>query len=310
VMLWLTHARPQRALIAMSAGFAVPQIALALFFIGSGAFPQYWYAIVGSLGLYSELGPDNGLLLRFATYLPAVIVVTVMVRRRQSGGAVTLRDFPMLWLAFTLAGAMSSSLPFPHYLQQAAPAFALTAVSNPFAREREEIGAVALFVAAVLAVAVGTAQFGTAYRERRQLEPVAYYHTFVSHQWGTMSDLDYDYQFDGKAAAVDDIVKAIKRDDAGSTVYTWSELPWIYAAGGLKNPTRYYTSFLGEIVPGAKQEILDDLDRDPPVYIVISEDTYAPFGELEKFVQGRYELVHAEGDWRLYRITSAAVRAG
>ena len=199
---------------------------------------------------------------------------------------------------------MSSSLPFPHYLQQAVPALALTLVSKPFAREREDVTRIALALAAVLLVTVGYGQFSLAYRERHQLEPVAYYHTFVSHQWGTMSDLDYDYQFDGKVAAVDDIVKAIKRDGRGDTAYAWSELPWLYPAGNLTNPTRYYTSFLGEIVPGAKPEILRDLDANPPAYIVISNDTYAPFGELEQFVEGRYSLVHAEGDWRLYRRAS------
>src|SRR5207248_5510582 len=214
------------------------------------------------------------------------------------------QDFPMLWLAFAVIGAMSSSLPFPHYLQQAVPALALTLVSNPFALERENVTRIALALAAVLLLSVGYAQFSLAYRERHQLEPVSYYHTFVSHQWGTMSDLDYDYEFDGKVAAVDDIVKAIKRDDQGSTAYAWSELPWLYAAGNLTNPTRYYTSFLGEIVPGAKVEILRDLDAHPPAYIVISADTYAPFGELEQFVEARYSLVHSEGDWRLYRRSS------
>src|SRR5207302_8766330 len=50
----------------------------------------------------------------------------------------------------------------------------------------------------LLVVTDGYGQFSLAYRERHPVEPVAYYHTFVSHQWGTMSDLDYAYQFDGK----------------------------------------------------------------------------------------------------------------
>ena len=304
VMIWLQRDRPHRAIAAFSAGFFVPQVILAAFFIASGAFQDYWYAVVGSLGLYSELGPSNGPFLRAAGYLPALIVVAALLRRQQQGGVVDLCDFPMLWLAFAVIGAMSSSLPFPHYLQQAVPALALTLVSKPFAREREDVTRIALALAAVLLVTVGYGQFSLAYRERHQLEPVAYYHTFVSHQWGTMSDLDYDYQFDGKVAAVDDIVKAIKRDGRGDTAYAWSELPWLYPAGNLTNPTRYYTSFLGEIVPGAKPEILRDLDANPPAYIVISNDTYAPFGELEQFVEGRYSLVHAEGDWRLYRRAS------
>jgi hypothetical protein len=304
VMLWLIRDRPYRAIGAIAAGFVVPQAILASFFIASGAFNEYWYAVVGSLGLYSQLGPSNGPILRAAAYLPALMIVAALVRRRQRGRAVHMQDFPMVWLSFAVVGATSSSLPFPHYLQQAVPPFALALVSNPFAGERDAEARLALALAAVLFVTIVYGQFSVAYRERRQLEPASYYHAFVSHQWGTMSDLDYDYQFDGKAAAVDDIVKAIRGDDEGSTAFAWSELPWIYAAGNLTNPTRFYTSFLGEIVPGAKPEILRDLDAHPPVYIVISNDTYAPFGELEQFVKERYSLVHAEGDWRLYRRSS------
>jgi hypothetical protein len=147
-----------------------------------------------------------------------------------------------------------------------------------------------------------------AFRERRQLDPVDYYRTFASHHWGTMSDLDYQYYFDGKAVAVNDIVRYVREDGAGTSLYTWSELPWIYAAGGFTNPTRYYTSFLGELVPDAKPEILRDLERDPPVYVLVSDDTYAPFDGLSRLLANRYSLIHEQGDWRLYRLASARGR--
>jgi hypothetical protein len=123
-----------------------------------------------------------------------------------------------------------------------------------------------------------------------------------------MSDLDYEYKFDGKAVAVQDIVAYIKADGAGTSLYTWSELPWVYAAGGFTNPSRYYTSFLGEVVPGAKQEILRDLDAHPPAYVLVSDDTFAPFDELSPFLAGRYELARAQGDWHLYRLIAARPR--
>jgi hypothetical protein len=97
----------------------------------------------------------------------------------------------------------------------------------------------------------------------------------------------------------------MKADGAGTSLYTWSELPWVYAAGGFTNPARYYTSFLGEVVPGAKSEILRDLDAHPPTYVLVSDDTFAPFGELTGFLSSRYALVHEQGDWHLYRLTSA-----
>ncbi len=310
MMIWLTHRRPLRAAAPIALGFALPQVLFLVLFSALGALPQYWYAIVGSLGLYSELGPAQGPFVRFTGYLPALLVVAWLVRRKRGGAPITLQLFPPLWLTFALAGSMSSAFAFPHYLQQAAPALALTLVANPFANERDEVGRLAVSVTGLLIAAVVFGQFAFAYRERKQqLDPVDYYRTFASHRWGTLSTLDYEYRFDGKAVAVDDIVAYLKADGAGTTVYTWSELPWLYAAGGFTNPARYYTSFLGEVVPGAKREILRDLDDDPPAYVLVSDDTFAPFDELMEFLARRYALIHDQGDWHVYRLTTASAHA-
>ena len=105
---------------------------------------------------------------------------------------------------------------------------------------------------------------------------------------------------------MNDIVGYIDRDGAGSSVYTWSELPWIYPAGGYRNPARYYTSFLGEFIPGAKPQILRDLNRDPPDYVVVSSSSYSPFEGLQRFLSERYTLLHVQGDWSVYRLATAS----
>jgi hypothetical protein len=211
----------------------------------------------------------------------------------------------MMWLAFAFAGATSSSFEFPHYLQQAAPAAALALVSSPLPVERDDLGRIALIVTGLLLVAIVFGQYTFAFEDRRQLQPVHYYRTFASHQWGTMSDLDYMYEFDGKVVAVKDISGYIDQDDGGETLFMWAEFPWVFSAAEVSNPTRYYTSFLGEVIPGAKPEIMRDLEASPPVYVVISEDTFAPFPELDDFVASRYDLLRAQGDWRLYRLSTA-----
>jgi hypothetical protein len=308
-MVWLTHERPLRAVVPLVLGAAIPQAALALLYLATGAFGAYWYAIVGSLGVYSEFGETRSPLVAFIGYLPAIVAVAWLVRRKQQRGTVETQAFPALWLGFALAGATSSTFAFPHYLQQAAPAAALALVSMPWRWERDESARMLLAVGAVLSVAVVFGQFAFAFEDRRQVNPIEYYRTYVSHRYGTMSDQDYDYYFDGKVLAVNDIVEAIHDDGRGTSVYTWSELPWIYAAGGLTNPTRYYTSFLGEVIPGAKEEILRDLQARPPAYIVMSDDTYAPFDELWGWLRGRYSLVEQHNDWWVYRLDAAATQS-
>ena len=127
---------------------------------------------------------------------------------------------------------------------------------------------------------------------------------FGLYRFAGRNSQSYERFFDGSGESVRDISGAIEADGGPPTVFAWSELPWLYATGEYENPTRFYTSFLGEIVPGAKDEILKDLAEDPPAYIVISETTYAPFGELEAWMDGRYQLLTAAGDWRLYRRSS------
>jgi hypothetical protein len=240
--------------------------------------------------------------------LPALLVLAWLARRRDRGESIDIQFFPMLWLGCALAGATSSGFSFPHYLQQAAPAFALTLAGLRLPQDDDAAGRALLGVAGVLAVAVVFGQFSYAYDHRRQLDAVDYYRTFASWRWGTTSELDYAYSFDGKAVAVNDIERYIEEDGAGDTAFTWSELPWIYPAAEVENPARYYTSFLGELVPEAKDEILRDLRERPPAYVVLSDAAYAPFGELERFVDERYTLLRAQGDWRLYRLSSLVGR--
>ncbi len=301
MMIWIMHNHPLRALVPLAVGFAVPQAVFSLYFLAAGAFGEYWYAIAGSLGVYADLGPSQSPFARFAGFLPSLLAVAWLVRRRQLGRPVRLSMFPMLWLGFAIAGATSSSFAFPHYLQQAMPALALVLVADPLGQEAEDVGKIALAVGAVLVVAVVFGQFAFAYEERTQLDPIDYYRTFVQHEYGTMSDDDYVLNFDGKVFTVRDIAAEIERDGAGTTLFSWSELPWLYADAGMTNPTRYYTSFLGDVIPGAKEEILHDLDAHPPAYIVISDEAYAPFEELDAFVAARYVLVTEVNDSRLYR---------
>jgi hypothetical protein len=212
----------------------------------------------------------------------------------------------MVWVAFALAGVTSSPFGFPHYLQQVAPAAALLLVASPLPVERDDLGRIVLVVTGLLVVAIVFGQYATEFRERRQLRPVSYYETFVARERGEISELDYMYQFDGSAVAVKDIAGYIEQDGAGDTLFAWSELAWVYPAAGVTNPARYYASFFGEVIPGAKEDIINDLRESPPTYVLVSDAAYAPFLELDDFVDGRYDLLRAQGDWRLYRLSTAS----
>ncbi|MEX0751152.1 MAG: hypothetical protein WD359_10125 [Dehalococcoidia bacterium] len=307
-MLWLTQERPLRALVAFGAGVATPQALLLALFTAVGALDEYVYAMAGAQNVYWDLSDDKGPLMRVAGYLPALIVGAYLVRRQRLGGDVGVAHLPMLWFAFAIAGATASPFTFPHYLQQVAPAAVLLAVSSPLPVERDDLGRIALVVTGLLVAAILYAQFWDDLRNRRHLDVDWYYQTFASYRWGDMDEDAYIYEFDGRAITVADIARYIEQDGAGNTLFTWSELSWVYAASGATNPTRYYASFFGHVMPGARDEILRDVQASPPVYMVTSDGAYAPFDALDEFISRRYELLRAQGDWRLYRLSTASGR--
>jgi hypothetical protein len=150
VMVLAMHERPRRALLPLAAGFIAPQIAWCALFAASGAFSQYWYAIVGSLRVYSELGPSEGPFVRLAGYLPALMAVAWLVRRRQLGQEVTHQLLPVVWLGFAFSGATSSTF-LPHYLSR--PSGARRRRIESAALERDGLSRALLGVAGVLVAA-------------------------------------------------------------------------------------------------------------------------------------------------------------
>ncbi len=311
VMVYVMHdARDEcsgRRLVAwMVVGFGVPQAALALVFLAMGAFGAYWYAVVGSLGLYARLGPPVSGLKRLGEILPPLIAVAWLVRTQRRGDAAPLRRFPVLWLSFAVASVTASSFAFPHYLLQGVPPLALTAAAIPISGSpRRNVDTRLMLAASVLiATLVLHAQFWSTVRDRAQLS-TEYYETFLSRESGSTSRQQYEANFDGSVRVLAEITKTVNTDGAGTTAYAWSDQPWLYAQANLTNSTRYFTSYLGTEVRGARSEILRSLSDDPPVYIVISDDAYAPFPELDALVASRYSLIRAQDGWRLYRLSTA-----
>jgi hypothetical protein len=298
--------RPVVPLAAMGAGFVLPQAFFMALFLQEHALSQYIYAVIGSLGAYSGQSIAESYLLRAVGYLPALFVATSLVKQRLSGDRVPLQKFPALWLSFAFAGAISGPFAFPHYLQQAAPAAALTVAGLNMPRPGLLVSAAAKSVAAVLIGLVVFSRFLPTFEARKQLHPVWYYKTFISHQWGSMDSDTYGEDFDGSVVTIDDIASDIKADGAGDTVYVWGDFPWLYVQGDFRNPTPYFTSFLPDILPDGKARIMQDIEASPPVYVVVSENAYAPFDDLKVFIGRQYRLVDHRNDWSLWRLSDVA----
>jgi hypothetical protein len=313
VFLYVAWPRPGRALLSLAGGFALVHVLFGAYVVVTGTLGDYWYAVAGSLGRYSDMAPQPDVLTRVAGLAPATLAVVYASECRRTS-RVDARVLALLWLGFASAGALSGPFSFPHYALQAAAPWALVLgleSSSAIRRSgpRDTLLSVLPAVTLILVTALGVERFGGDVADRPQLQPRHYYDNFVSLRRGEIDGLEYKRGFDGKVEAVDDITAAIRADGGGDTAFAWSELPWLYSRGNLENPARYFASFIVEYSPGARDEILRDLARRPPTYIVISEAAYSPFPALERFVAERYTLIRAQGDWELYRRAEPDERA-
>lgn len=303
LLILLLHPRPARMLAWLAAAAAIPQVAFLLFFVATGAGGEYLYAIVGSMAPYAAAVEDpKPAWSTVLGYAPAAVALMYVVAARWS---FDVRAFPTIWFALAFASAASSPYAFPHYLVQAAVPFALVAagmhVPSPGRLRIPRSGFDALaHTALVLATAAAAvAVFGPEIRDRQQSSPRWYYATSLLYLRGQISHAEYEGRMDGSAYSMHAITLEIQHDERGETLFQWASFPWLYSATALRNPTPFATPWLAEWVPGARARIIDDLQADPPAYIVTSTSV-EPFPALDWITTRDYELIRAQDDWQLY----------
>lgn len=304
LLIMLLHARPRPMVAWMVAGAAIPQAIFLLFFAVTGAGGGYVFAVAGSMAPYAAAVEDpKPAWALIAGYVPAVVALAYAAVQRKTFDP---RAFPAIWFALAVAGAASSPYAFPHYLVQAAVPFALIVAAVPVPRQRVGAGAFARTALALGTAAAAIAVFGPEIRERQQASPRWYYDTALEYARGDISRAQYERRMDGTAIAVHDITDAVEADARGDTLFQWGDFAWLYSATGMQNPTPYATPWLVEWVPGAREEVIGDLQDDPPAYIVISSSVDA-FPALEWLAARDYDVIRAQGDWRLYGLRAVAV---
>jgi hypothetical protein len=288
--------RRTAALASIAGGAAVPWAFALTVFAALGAADDYVYAVAGSLDAYgaqASLGAGE----RALRLLPAAAATVVLLAQR--GRVDVRRDLPAAWLAFAASGAFSSPFVFPHYLIQVAAPFALVCAGLRLPVDLRPRGLAHLALLAVVA-AMSVSIFGGVIRARTQTDPFWYYRGMYRWSDGEMTDGELNVRFDGTTVSIEAILAAIEADGGGDSLFAWGDMPWLYARGGMSNPTPYSSAWFAEWLPGARARIIDDLERAPPDYIVLVED--APlFAELQVLLDRHgYRLRHTQWDWSMY----------
>ncbi len=251
----------------------------------SGDFAWFWDANIGFFFKYVPSGQQLSYAARPIIVLPFLVTVASLVLARRRGGMTPPWSLPALWLTLTLAGALLTGRPYPHYMLQTFPPLAmLAAMALPeiegasvrvSGRRLPRFGPAYLFVAALALewFSVVTPMFSGNVFAMHYTRGPSYYTNFGGYVLGTRSERQYDNYFDGRVDLTLSLETALKGLDAqGKKVYIWGEYPWVYPLARVQPTTRYMTSFYVLLLPYLDVKLAGALNQERPAYIVVMSD--------------------------------------
>ena len=306
VGLWLLcrRERPVRDAAVLLTGWTVAVGMAALWLAAEGALGEGWHAVLGFYGLYLGEGSVLPPLLALLRFVPATAAVLWCVRRRVRGGMVGGGDLILLWFGFALLGATAAGRPFGHYLVQVlAPAALLVAdLTRRWRSERQRrVRSILLLLALVIILPT----FRGFWLGHASVAP-AYYGNWLAWVVGARTRSAHDRFYSWRVPNQQALAQLIEQDAGWSsggerTLFVWGEYPWLYPLTDAHNPTRYATTYQTAFLPGAKDEVMQALERDPPRYIVRELEEWRRLPGLDAFLAAQYERVAQVDNTMLWR---------
>jgi len=328
IWLWLEGAlRPRSLAVLLIASFAPVCVATAGFAL-LGSFHWFWDANVSYFFQY--VPADNRLELKYWPFLllPLATTLALLLWSRRRGEPSPAWGLAALWFGFAFVGSLMNGKDYSHYLLQSFPPLTLLAagVSLPsFQRGSALRWRPAVALAAAIAVSWYVVVNGVYYDTlgRHWTKGLRYYDHVFEYAIGRESERDFNAYFDKRVNTSLALAQELDRLDAeGQSAYIWGEYPWVYALSHLKPVSRYVTSTYMLEDDKKFPELMGQLNRRPPEFILLCSDARPkPLGPVTKerferidralaaFVQRRYDRVAQVGNGAVYKLRPAGQAA-
>jgi 4-amino-4-deoxy-L-arabinose transferase-like glycosyltransferase len=316
---WL---RPGLLLAAGALAVIGPVVAAFAIF---GTFHWFWDANVGFFMHYVPSGREIPVYYRPLIFLPVLIAGAGLLWHRHRGRAPGW-SLPAIWLTCTLAAALLTGRPYPHYFLQVVPPLALlVALMLPHFRpslrpRRDQLPGLALAASIVaLWLAVVVPEFKGNFFAMRYTKDLEYYANFAGWVTGIKDRERYDLYFDKRVYLTQALSQRLEQlGSRGEEVYIWGEYPWVYALSGSAPATRYTMSFYVLLIPYLDAQLYDTLARADPRFIVTTQDAWPRMQDdtgvtkrryqiatraVNSLIAERYEFVGAVGRARIFERT-------
>jgi 4-amino-4-deoxy-L-arabinose transferase-like glycosyltransferase len=323
-LVWLLFQRKltMHALVVMLVASVAPWIAAILGFALLGSFHWFWDANVAYffsyVPAYSRLHPA---LMPFL-FLPLMATLGLFARQWRNEEPMPTWALPALWFSLAFIGALINGKDYSHYLLQTFPPLALLAVNV----ETPRLAMPALSLKQRPAVLLGAALalswlmvVGVVFRDptgRHWTKGPDYYAHMLLYAIGDESEREFNAYFDKRVNTTLSLENELSLLDAdGKTAYIWGEYPWLYALSDLRPLSRYMTSTYMLENDERFPELMGELNRRPPPFILFFSDvkprpagpeTSERFTRMNRamtsFVERRYESVTKVGNCTVYRL--------
>ena len=301
-------------LVLLTLGLAIPFGLTFVYFAFKGALPDYVNTAFLFNVTYTNYGNEfiipNGLLILKAFPIFAVFVYSLWrvfsKKGRDFGSRLGKIEFLLIWLVFSFYGAVFGGRNYIHYMiQPIVPLSILIAVTTT-SKNLRRVGLSTIGLVIILSLALG---FTPNIR-------FSYYTNFVRFATNNISPEEYQSSFDPNTSRNYSIASLINKcsearitkecnttkDEPDDTVYVWANQPAIYFLSRVKPASKYITAFHVLGSDDAKKEVIQDLRKNSPKYIIIDEDGPLPFQKLDSFVRSRYNLFAISENFNIYEL--------
>lgn len=286
--------------IVLSLGFLTPYAATIAYFAPKNLVGEYIFAAYTYYRIYLGESPKYAFFINILKFLPILAAIAYGLYKKIKG-KVEVFHLILLWTAFSFLGSYFSGRTYGHYLVQAVPALSLILTSitlKPQINRIRSIFALTFFLPLIFL----TKLLFTDFLSGGPINQIKYYQNFADYSTGKKGVDEYNNYFDRNVNTIMALADFLKQHQGygesvsdpqaetrtASSAYIWGDYPWLYAIADLKNPSRYVTSFHVFGVPDGQSEVAEDLEKNPPKYIIKPELSIGRFEELEKFLTQGY----------------------
>jgi len=276
--------------LVLTVGFVIPYAATISYFASKNLVGDYIFAAYTYYRIYLGESPKYALLVNVLKFLPIIATIFYGFSKKAKGTVDTFHLF-LLWTAFSFLGSYFSGRTYGHYLIQAtAPVSFLVASANiPQSIKKNQIVFALFFFVPLIFL---TKLLFTDFLSGGPINQITYFQNFVAFTSGRKSLDAYNDYFDQNVNSTMGLADFLRLKGAfGKSLYIWGDYPWLYAITDAKNPSRYVTSFHVFDVPSGQNEVAENLQNNPPDYIIKPPSSIGYFPKLEKLIATNYTLV-------------------